>query len=354
LAGRKETNLKVLVAEDNPNSRQLVRDILESIGYEPVLAVDGPSALAKAQSSLPDLIILDVNMPGMSGFEVCAIIKADEKLAHIPVMMLTAQTDVESRVTGLGLGADDYLAKPFSPRELAARIDARLRTKQQTDDLRKTKEMVRQTFERFVSPSVVEKLLQDPSHVKLGGQLQEVTVLFSDLEGFTSISEHTEPEKLLGILNQYHALVVSIILEHGGTVDKFIGDAVMALYNTPLNQVDHALRAVRTALHIQRELPLFYERFEPQYRMKVNFGIHTGSAVVGNVGTQQIMEYTAVGDTVNLAARLQDQSRGGQILLSDATYQQLSGQIQTTAIGRQTVKGREEAVMVYEALQDST
>ncbi len=346
--------MKVLVAEDNPNSRQLVRDILESIGYEPVLAVDGPSALATAQSVIPDLIILDVNMPGMSGFEVCAKVKADEKLSHIPVMMLTAQTDVESRVTGLDIGADDYIAKPFSSRELAARIDARLRTKQQADDLRKTKEMVRQTFERFVSPSVVHKLLQDPSHVKLGGQLQQITILFSDLEGFTSISEHTEPEKLLGILNQYHALVVSIVLEHGGTVDKFIGDAVMALYNTPLHQPDHALRAVQTALHIQRELPTFYERFEPQYRMKVNFGIHTGSAVVGNIGTQQIMEYTAVGDTVNLAARLQDQSRGGQILLSEATFQELCGKIQATAIGRKAVKGREELVMVYEALEDNS
>lgn len=342
--------MKVLVAEDNPNSRQLVKDILESVGYEAILTVDGPSAIAAAQTQEPDLVILDVNMPGMTGFEVCAVLKSDPKLSHIPILMLTAQTDVESRVTGLGMGADDYLAKPFSPRELAARIDARLRRKAETDDLRRTKELIKQTFERYVPSSVVDKLLQDPAQVKLGGQLQEVTVLFSDLEGFTSISERTDPEKLLGILNLYHALVVSLIQQNGGTVDKFIGDAVMALYNTPLGQSDHAMRAVQTALAIREGLATFSEQFEPEYRMKINFGIHSGTAVVGNIGSQQIMNFTAVGDTVNVAARLQGMSQSGKILISQATYDLLGGQVKTEQIGLRNVKGRTEAVMVYEIL----
>lgn len=342
--------MKVLVAEDNPNSRQLVKDILESVGYEAIMTMDGPSAIAAAQSQEPDMVILDVNMPGMTGFEVLAVLKADPKLAHLPVLMLTAQTDVESRVTGLGLGADDYLAKPFSPRELAARIDARLRRKVENDDLRRTKEMIKQTFERYVPSSVVEKLLQDPAQVKLGGQLQEVSVLFSDLEGFTTISEHTEPEKLLGILNLYHALVVSLVQLHGGTVDKFIGDAVMALYNTPLGQADHALRAVRTAMTIRENLVDFSEQFEPEYRMKINFGIHTGAAVVGNIGSQQIMNFTAVGDTVNVAARLQGISRGGQILISETTHNLLDGQVNAQLVGSRNVKGRSEPVMIYEVM----
>lgn len=342
--------MKVLVADDNPNSRQLVKDILESLGYEPILAIDGPGALAAAQAQVPDLIILDVNMPGMSGFEVLAILKSDEILSKIPILMLTALADVDNRVTGLGLGADDYLSKPFSPRELAARIDARLRTKAEADNLRQTKEMIRQTFERFVAPSVVEKLLQDPTQVKLGGQLQEVTVLFSDLEGFTSLSEHTPPEMLLGILNQYHALVVTMIQSYGGTVDKFLGDGVMALYNTPLPQPDHALRAVKTALHIRSALLDFYNQFDVEYQIKLNFGIHTGMAVVGNVGTQQIMEFTAVGDTVNLASRLQGLGEQGQILISQATYNQIKEQVTTNPIGNQFVKGRREPVMVYEVL----
>lgn len=210
--------------------------------------------------------------------------------------------------------------------------------------------MIRQTFERFVAPSVVEKLLQDPTQVKLGGQLQEVTVLFSDLEGFTSLSEHTPPEMLLGILNQYHALVVTMIQSYGGTVDKFLGDGVMALYNTPLPQPDHALRAVKTALHIRSALLDFYNQFDVEYQIKLNFGIHTGMAVVGNVGTQQIMEFTAVGDTVNLASRLQGLGEQGQILISQATYNQIKEQVTTNPIGNQFVKGRREPVMVYEVL----
>ncbi|MBI5670800.1 MAG: response regulator [Chloroflexi bacterium] len=343
--------MKVLVADDNANSRQLVKDIVESIGYETILAYDGPKALVAAQTQSPDLIILDVNMPGMSGFEVCAAIKADPKLAQIPILMLTALADVENRVTGLGLGADDYLSKPFSPRELAARVNARLRTKAEADDLRKTKELLRQTFERFVSPVVVEKLMQDPTQIKLGGQIQNVTVFFADLEGFTSISERTDPEKLLHILNQYHALIVSVIQNYAGTVDKFIGDGVMALYNTPLHLDDHALRAVITALHIRDALAEFYAQFEPEYRMRVNFGIHTGPAVVGNVGAPNLMNFTAVGDTVNLAARLQDLSSGGRILISEACYNHIEVPLRITPIGYQTVKGRKEAVMIYEVLE---
>ncbi len=343
--------MKVLVADDNANSRQLVKDIVESIGCATLVAADGPSALEAAQSQVPDLIILDVNMPGMSGFEVCAALKSDPVLSQIPVIMLTALADIENRVTGLGLGADDYLSKPFSPRELIARVNARLRRKAEADDLRKTQDLVRQTFERFVSPSVVERLLMDPSQVKLGGFLQEVTILFADLEGFTSISERTDPEKLLSVLNLYHSLIVSFIQKHVGTVDKFIGDGVMALYNTPLPQEDHALRAIRTALDIRAALPAFYQQFSDEYRMKINFGIHSGMAVVGNVGTQNLMNFTAVGDTVNVAARLQEMSVNGQILISDAAYRLCGIPLNVNPIGYQSVKGRVEPALVYEVLE---
>lgn len=339
--------MKILVADDNPDSRQLTRDIVASMGHEVVTAVDGPHALAVIQEYMPDLVILDVNMPGMSGFDVMTALKADEATAQIPVLMLTALADVENRVHGLGLGADDYLSKPFNPRELVARVNARLRAKGETDDLRATQELIRSTFERFVAPQVVERLLRDPMQVKLGGTLQEVTIMFADLEGFTSISEFTDPEMLLSVLNHYHTLIVNIIQRFGGTVDKFIGDGVMALYNTPLPQKDHALRAVRTALQIRESLPKFYEDFEPEYQMRINFGIHTGMAVIGNVGTPQIMDFTAVGDTVNLAARLQDISDEGQILVSLSTYEQVADHVTARPVGYLDIKGRKEPVMAY-------
>jgi adenylate cyclase len=340
--------VKVLVADDSSDNRQLITDILEGLELDLVMAVDGPMALALTRSEMPDLVLLDVTMPGMSGFDVCALLKSDTLTSHIPIIILTALNEADNRVRGLSLGADDYLTKPFNARELIQRVKTRLRSKSQTDELKATQELVRRTFERFVSPSVVEQLLQDPTQVVLGGKLQEVTVLFTDLEGFTRISEHTEPEKLLAILNHYHTLVVATIREHSGTVDKFIGDGVMALFNTPLAQEDHALRAVTAALHIRYALSEFQEQFEPLYRMPINFGIHTGMAVVGNVGAPEIMDFTAVGDTVNLAARLQQSSHQGQILISQATYQQVADTIEAEYIGDLNVKGRQGAVSTYQ------
>jgi adenylate cyclase len=262
--------------------------------------------------------------------------------------MLTALSDVDHRVQGLKLGADDYLGKPFNPRELVERVRTRLRSKVETDELRAMQTTIRKTFERFVSPSVVEQLLHDPTQVQLGGKLQMVTVLFADLEGFTSIAERTEPVTLLTVLNLYHTMMVSLIREHGGTVDKFTGDGVMALYNTPLAQPNHALHAVMTAVHIRDVMAEFHQKFEPIYQMRINFGIHTGQAVVGNVGAPDLMNYTALGDTVNLAARLQGVSSGGQILISDVTYEQIKDQVVTRSIGEVKVKGRSESVFTYE------
>ena len=340
--------LIVLVVDDNPSGRQLLVDIMQSMNLDVLEAGNGPDALSSARANMPDLIILDVSMPGMSGFEVVEQLKSESRTEKIPILMLTALDNVDSRVRGLKLGADDYLSKPFNPRELMERVKTRLRYKVETDELRQMHQTIRNTFARFVSPSVVAQLLRDPTQVKLGGTLQEVTVMFADLEGFTGISEHTEPEKLLHILNEYHTMIVGVIRDHGGTVDKFMGDAVMALFNTPLLQPDHALRAVQTALLIRQVLPAFHQQFEPLFRMRINFGIHSGMAVVGNVGAPDIMNYTAVGDTVNLAARLQGMSSGGRILISSASYAELHDAVPTSCIGLRTVKGRAEAVLTYE------
>jgi len=339
--------MKILVAEDNRDSRELVNDILLSLGHTPILASNGRMALEKILDDPPDLVILDVNMPEMDGFEVCAAIKRNPVTAEIPVLMLTAQIDVESRVRGLGIGADDYLPKPFHPRELIARIETRLRAKEETDTLRQQREQIRQTFERFVAHEIVEQLLEDPTRVKLGGAETIVTVMFADLEGFTTMAEHAEPTRLIEILNDYHMLLVQHIKANGGTVDKFLGDGVMALYNTPLPQPDHALRGVRTALNIRDALASFHQQFDPPFRMGVNFGIHTGKAIVGNVGTPDLMDFTAVGDTVNLASRLQGFSENSQITVSEDTFSLVSRNVVAHRLGPRSVRGREEVVIAY-------
>jgi len=342
--------VKVLVAEDNPDSRELVHDILVSLGHAPILAENGLIALQKVQHELPDLVLLDINMPEMDGFEVCAAIKGNPVTSKIPVIILTAQSDVDSRVTGLGLGADDYLPKPFHPRELIARINTRLRAKVLTDDLRDQREQIRHTFERFVAPEIVEQLLEDPTRVQLGGAEAIITVLFADLEGFTTVSEYTAPSLLLDVLNAYHALLVRCIKANGGTVDKFLGDGVMALYNTPLEQPDHALRAVKTALDILEALPDFHAELSPAFRLGVNFGINTGRAVVGTIGAPEIMDFTAIGDTVNLASRLQGLSENSQITISEDTYQIIADDVIAERVGPRTVRGREVPVITYHVL----
>jgi len=342
--------LKILAVDDKADNIELIYDIVSALGHDVEKAYDGMQALAAVQVDLPDLILLDVNMPGMSGFEVVALLKANERTAQIPIIMITALSDIDNRVEGLGLGADDYLAKPFNARELAARVEARLRAKTETDNLRSTQEIIRQTFERFVSPSVVQQLLKDPSSVRLGGKLQELTVFFADMENFTTISEHADPERLLTALNLYHELIVEVVQANFGTIDKFIGDAVMALYNTPLDLPDHSIQAVRTAYQISKTLPEFHRQFEPKFRMNINFGIHTGMAIVGNVGAPQLMDFTAVGDTVNVAARLQGLSDGGQILISEATYELVKTCVKVRPLGQVNFKGRTVPVSTYEVL----
>lgn len=340
----------VLVADDVQDSRQLLIDVISSMNFPVAAVANGFDVLEIARERQPDLIILDVNMPGMSGFEVMERLKEDVTTASIPVILLTALADIESRVHGFSLGADDYLTKPYNPRELMERVRTRLRTKHETDELRAIQQTIRNTFERYVAPTVVEQLLRDPSQVKLGGTLQEITVMFIDLEGFTSLSEQTDPEKLLAILNTYHTMIVNLIREHGGTVDKFMGDGVMALYNTPLPQPDHALRAVLTARHIRARLTEFHQQFEPLHQLPLNFGIHTGMAIIGNVGSPDLMNFTAVGDTVNIAARLQGLSEGGRILISSHTYQRITDSLRVRPLGEIQVKGRTEKVMTFEVL----
>jgi class 3 adenylate cyclase len=340
----------VLVVDDLTDSRRLLADVVLALGAEPIEASNGADALALAVDSQPDLIVLDVQMPGMSGFEVIERLKEDPATASIPILLLTALSDVEHRITGLRLGADDYLTKPYNPRELMARIGARLRQKEVTDELREAQQTIRSTFERYVAPAVVEQLLADPSQVALGGRLQEITVLFADLEGFTTLSEQTPPEELLTMLNAYHTLLVGVVRVQGGTVDKFLGDGLIALYNTPLAQPDHPWLAVQTAMAIRRGLPAFHAAFAPAFRLRINFGVHTGMAVVGNVGAPDLMNFTAVGDSVNIAARLQSEGAGGQILISEATYERLGGRVIVNSIGPRQMKGRVGSIMTYEVV----
>lgn len=342
----------ILIADDRPESVDLVRRLLVLEGYQIVTAYDGQEALDRIRQHLPDLVLLDLDMPLLNGYEVCQRLKADPFTTDIPVLMLTAWAQPDHRVRGLQLGAEDYLTKPFDYRELLARIQARLRAKQQTDELRAAQKVVRETFERYVPCHVVEQLLTDPAQVRLGGTQQMLTVLFADLRGYTGLAEILPADLLVDVLNGHLTVAAQAVLAFEGTVSQYAGDRVMAIFNAPLPQPDHALRAVQAAQRLRQGLGRYHGGLPPQLRMEFGVGIASGEAVVGNIGAGELFHYTAIGDTVNLAQRLEEIAGGSEVLLTESTWQLLDGSsIRVEPRGLVSVRGRSELVAVY-ALPD--
>jgi PAS domain S-box-containing protein len=208
------------------------------------------------------------------------------------------------------------------------------------------KHRIKELFQRYVAPTVVNRLLSDPRQVALGGERREVTVLFADIRGYTPLAEHMAPEELVALLNEYLALMSEAIFRYEGTLDKFMGDAVLAFFNAPEPQPDHALRAVRAAQAMQNAILTHRQRYPQEKPISYGIGINTGEVVVGNIGAQ-VMNYTVIGDAVNVAQRLQAGANPGQILLSDSTYQLVRDHVDATTLGPMPVKGRSEPVHVY-------
>ena len=218
------------------------------------------------------------------------------------------------------------------------------------DDLteRKQLEAQRRLFERMVSPAVIKQL--DPDGLKLGGQKGNITILFADIRGFTSYSENQSPEDLVAVLNRYLAAAAEAVLEQEGTIDKFMGDAVMAWFNAPILQSDHTLRAVRTALAIRESIEKLHAELPPEAHLSFGVGIHYGEVVLGLIGTEKRLEYTAIGDSVNTTKRIQENSAKNQILISEEAYQRVRKYVYVNKMDTLQVKGKRESITVYEVL----
>jgi class 3 adenylate cyclase len=200
----------------------------------------------------------------------------------------------------------------------------------------------------MVPPQVIEQL--DPDQLKLGGLRTEITALFADVEGFTSFSETIPPERLMSILNQYLSVAVNAVMDQYGTIDKFMGDAIMAWFNAPVPQPDHTLRATRAALNIQQAVLELHRDLPPEFRLFYRIGIHTGEAVLGLVGTEARVNYTAIGDVVNTAKRIQESAGTGQILISRQAFEKVANQVQVRPLEPLILKGKRQPVEVHELL----
>jgi adenylate cyclase len=340
---------RILAVDDNKQNLALLERALTAAGYHILTATDGAGALAAIARESPDLVLLDVMMPGMSGYEVCGRIRADARTRLLPVVMLTALNDVADRIRGIEAGADDFLSKPFNREELLTRVRSLLRIKTLHDDLEQKNRLLRSLFGRYVSEEVAAQIVADPDrHMKMGGENREVTVLFGDLRGFTSLAETLPPEAVVEILNTYLTRVVDAVFELGGTLDKFRGDGIMAFFGAPIAHADDPARAVRCALRMQESLRAARFGAFPDLRLHMGIGINTGTVVAGNIGSERRMDYTVIGDEVNVAQRFEASASPGQILITENVLRHVQGAAQVRELGPLAVKGRQESRLAYD------
>ncbi len=342
----------VLIVDDEPEALNLVRRLLEADGFRVHVAEDADTALELFDKVHPELVLLDILLPTIDGIELLKVMRARDPIPAI--VMVSALTSERIMLESLLAGADEYISKPFPIKEMRVRIrkaleKARLRREnvRLQEELNRANERLRALFEKYMPTPVAERLISAPKMPDLGGTRQVITVLFADVRGFTALSEQLPPDELMVVLNAYLSEATEAILKYGGTLDKFMGDGVMAFYNAPVPQEDHALRAVATALEIHERARTNDVKVRGN-TMAFGIGVHTGDAVVGNVGSEYLMNYTALGDSVNVAKRLQEMAGAGETLVSETTYRLIEPYVEEgECLGPQNLQGRQEPVNVY-------
>ncbi len=342
---------RVLVVDDNRLNRDLLQAYLLQMEAEVVLAVDGVEALELATQDPPDLILTDLQMPRMDGLELCRYLKLHPLTQFVPVVMLTALEGDDEKIKALEAGVDDFMNKPFSAIMLMARARTLLKNKHLNDQIQNRNRLLRHMLNRYVTEEVADVILTDPSrHLKLGGDTRTVTVLFADIRGFTRFTEKLTAEQVVETLNRIFEALTRVVFEHHGTFDKYVGDALMAFFGAPFSGPDDTRRAAQTALKMQalfNQLQTEGGEDDIVTQLGLGIGMNTGPATVGNVGSESVMDYTVIGDTVNVAARLQEEARAGQIVISQATYDAIREEAAVDKLGQTQVRGRREPVTLY-------
>ncbi|MGZ3459898.1 MAG: response regulator [Archangium sp.] len=317
---------RVLVVDDSPLACALVQDGLVSLGYEVLCFQDPYQALEQVSRMQPAIVLSDLDMPGLDGMELCRRLK-DGPTRAMPVIILTANDSEAERVKGLRAGADDYVNKSASMDELAARIESVMRRTGETERMRKL-------FARYTSDAVVEEVLKSPDSVVLTGEKREVTILFADIRNFTGLADSLPPEQTVGVLNQVLGGLSDAVLTCGGTLDKFLGDGLMAVFGAPVFRSDDPLRALQSAKMMMAFMVELRERAEAEWAitrqgrpltLELGIGINSGVVVAGNIGGAMRAEYTCIGDAVNVASRLCAIAGPGEILVGERTVALLPG-----------------------------
>jgi len=366
-----DTSARILVVDDVALNVKLLADLLVAKGYRTCSATSGAEALRVLAAERPDLVLLDVMMPGMSGYDVCREIRADPAHAMLPVVLVTALDPAEERAKGLDAGADDFLSKPVSQAELLARVRSLLRIKSLYDELlRQRGELaeLNRTLEqrvadgvsqlekvsrlkRFFSPQLAELIVAGGADDPLKSHRRDITVVFLDLRGFTAFTETADPEDVMAVLGEYHAAVGALVLQHEATLERFTGDGIMVFFNDPVPVPDPAPRAARMAIAMQREIARLAVGWARRgYELAMGVGIAQGFATIGSIGFPGRIDYGAIGTVTNLAARLCGEARGGEILVSQRVHGLLDGDPVCEPAGELALKGFHRPVPAFRVL----
>jgi len=355
---------RILVVDDTRLNRSVLVRALEEQGHQALEAADGRAALellAIADGGTVDVVLLDLEMPELDGYEVLRRMKADEALRHIPVIVISAVDELDSVVRCIEMGAADYLPKPFDASILRARLSASLASKRLHDleldyaarqaTLLETIERQRTELARFLSPQVAALVSSPEGQDLLDGHRRLITAVFSDLRGFTAFSETAEPEELFGVLREYQAAMGELILANGGTLEHFAGDGMLVFFNDPVPVADHEARAVRLAVAMRERFEALRGPWRKRgYELGFGVGVAVGHATLGRIGFEGRYDYGAIGMVVILASRLAAEAHDGQILLSQRAYAAVEDLVVGEPVGELSLKGFTRPVPAHNVL----
>jgi class 3 adenylate cyclase len=337
----------LLVVDDNRVNRLLVARTLEQFGHRVTFAENGRQALEALRSRPADLVLLDIEMPEMDGYQTLDALQADPKLRDIPVVMMSSLDEIDGVARCVEMGAEDYLFKPVNAVLLRARVAASLEKKRLRDQQR-------ELFRNFATAEVAEELLT--TGFALGGKHVDATVMFSDIRSFTSLVESQGPAETIDLLSSYYTLMFDAIGGHGGVVNQMVGDGLMAVFGAPLPHADHAERAVRAGLEMLELMAGFNRERAAQGKpeIRIGVGIASGQVIAGYTGTQRRVTYTCVGDTVVVAAHLEAHTKvlGRPLLIDEHTRAGLSDAVRTEDHGQVQLKSRVHPVRVYSVVSE--
>jgi adenylate cyclase len=355
---------RILVVDDTPANVKLLTDVLTAKGYDIISAANGEDGLRRVSADRPDLVLLDIMMPGMNGYEVCRAIRADTATRVLPVVMVTSLDPAQERIKGLEAGADDFLSKPINSPELFARVKSLLRIKALYDEIadlntnleRRVDEQLSELqrlarMKRFFSPRVGELIVSGEVDDPMKTHRRDITVVFTDLRDFTAFTESAEPEEVMEVIREYHGTVGRVIMAHDATIEHFAGDGVMILLNDPVEVADHELVAIRMALEMRDAVGRLCDVWKRRgFELAFGVGIASGYATLGAIGFEGRRDYGAMGTVCNLAARLCAEAKGGEVLVSQRVYGKVEERVEAEQVRELTLKGLNRPIPTFNVI----